>query len=112
MAATAFLNEVPGIAGGDKEKSAHYLALLEQVSPEHADIYKVGIYHREGKNEEALRLANSRVEKGIQQPENQYAIAMLYRDTKNLTQAKLLFESLAASQYDYENRWYVIDSAL
>lgn len=112
MAATAFFNEAPGIAGGDKEKSAYYLALLEQVSPEHADTYKVGLYHREGKNEEALRLANSRVEKGIHQIENQYAIAMYYRDTKNLSPAKLLFESLAASQYSYDNRWYVIDSAL
>lgn len=110
--ATAFLYEAPGIAGGNRKKAEHYLTLLTQASPEHADTYKVNLYNRDGKSYEALTLAKSLVEKGIHGLENQYTIARFYRDSGNLTQAKPLFKSLAESQYGYDNRWYVIDSVL
>src|SRR5690606_11427066 len=64
-AAAAFLYEAPGIAGGDSEKARHYLSLLEQASPEHADTYKVNLYNRDGKTDAALTLADSLAEKGL-----------------------------------------------
>jgi hypothetical protein len=112
MAAMAFHFEAPKIAGGSKEKAREYQALLEQVSPEHADTYKVHLLHREGKKDDALKLANTLAEKNFRSLENQYAIAMFYRDNERLTQAKPLFESLAASEYQYDNRWHVVDAAL
>lgn len=112
MAAMAFHFEAPRIAGGNKDRAEEYLALLEQVSPEHADTYKVHLLHRDGKTDEALKLANSLAEKDFDSLENQYAVAKFFRDNERLHQAKPLFESLAARQHQYDNRWHVIDAAL
>lgn len=112
VAATRFHLSTPSIAGGSSTRGKEHLDRLQQISPEHATIYKINQLEQEGKSDAAIQLAEALSSKARLSVTNQYDLAHFYRNKKLFAQAKPHFEVVAAAPVTIKTKWHINDSLL
>jgi tetratricopeptide (TPR) repeat protein len=112
LAAIKFHMEAPSIAGGSAKRGNELMDRLVRLSPEDANVYKIYLLDKDGKEKNALALADELSQKGLKAAENQYAIAHYYKDKKLFAQSKALLEPLLTWKETPKNRWHINDSYL
>ena len=110
--AVRFHLNAPGVVGGSQDKANHYLSKLKSIAPENIKILEVELLDKEGKQDEALKLAESYLKNGFTSARNQYQFALFYKNKALYPQAKSLFEAVAQSPKTEDEKWWVIDSLL
>lgn len=110
IAAIRFHMDAPSIAGGSSKRGQALLKRLTQLAPEDAHIIALHLLDKAGKNKEALSLADQLSQKGFTAAENQYAVALYYKDHKQIAQSKTLFNALLSWHVTPNNRWQIQDS--
>ncbi len=113
MSAARYHLHAPTVAGGSSRKARELISQLTRISPEHGLAIKIA-WHEiiEGDREAAIKLADQLSEEGIQFAQNQYDIAMYYRNVKAYDKALALFEDLSSHERTHQNQWIINDSLL
>lgn len=102
--------EAPSVVGGSKKKGQKFFDMLMEKFPEYAKTYQVSILEEDGKESEALGLANELASKQFTFAVNQYDIARFLKKQEKYEVAKKLFEPLTHMQPGIQNKWEVNDS--
>lgn len=112
MAAIKFHMDAPSIAGGSVKRGNELMERLARLSPEDTNVYKIYLLSKEGKVKEALALADELSQKEFKAAENQYTVALYYKEKKLFGKSKMLFEPLLTWKEAPKNRWHINDSYL